>query len=227
MTEPWQTELWRRVRTLWLLKAAGNTAFLALFFYLYLFIQRHPLFAVTQIPATALDRWIGFQPAALWLYLSLWVYTGLAAALQPDFRRLARFGWHIGLLCVLALALFALWPTSVSLAAGPRQAGGPFRMLYGIDTNGNACPSLHVAAALFCGLWLHTMLRRIGAPAWLGFLNWLWCLGIVYSTLAIKQHLLIDVLAGAALGAAAGWLSLLETCRSQQPAPCTRESRRS
>ena len=128
------------------------------------------------------------------------MYTALPVALQPDFHRLTRYGWHIGLMCVLALAVFVFWPTSVSGAVGPRDAGGSFEMLYRIDTNGNACPSLHVAAAVFSVLWLRAILRQIRAPAWLGGLNWLWCLAIAYSTMAVKQHLLIDVLAGAALG---------------------------
>jgi membrane-associated phospholipid phosphatase len=38
--------------------------------------------------------------------------------------------------------------------------------------------------------------------------NTVWLLLIVYSTLAIKQHVLLDALAGAALGAAFGWASL-------------------
>ncbi|MDR1968226.1 MAG: phosphatase PAP2 family protein [Burkholderiaceae bacterium] len=204
----WKAGLWRRICTLWPLKAIGNTVFVTVFFHLYFYIQRHPWFAATPIPVTAIDRWIGFQPAALWLYLSLWVYTGLPVALQPDLKRLARFGLHIGLMCALALAVFALWPTSTSMAPDRSQAGGAFAVLRGLDASGNACPSLHVAAAVFCGLWLHTLLRRIGTPAWLRALNWLWCLAIVYSTLATKQHQWIDVVAGAALGAAGGWLSL-------------------
>jgi membrane-associated phospholipid phosphatase len=31
--------------------------------------------------------------------------------------------------------------------------------------------------------------------------NWLWCLGILYSTVAIRQHVVFDVIAGAGLGA--------------------------
>ena len=31
--------------------------------------------------------------------------------------------------------------------------------------------------------------------------NWLWCLGILYSTIATRQHVAIDVAAGAVLGA--------------------------
>ena len=37
--------------------------------------------------------------------------------------------------------------------------------------------------------------------------NMLWCGAIVYSTLATKQHVVLDVVGGLALGAAAGWAS--------------------
>jgi len=204
----WSAQLWQRIRILWLLKATGTTAFVSGFFFLYLLIMHNPPFAVTTIPATAIDDWVGFHPAALWPYASLWVYTALPVALQPDFRRLARFGVHIGLLCAAGLAVFALWPTAITVADLPGMMDGPFAMLHRIDTSGNACPSLHVATAIFSGLWLHALLRRVGAPAWLRALNAGWCLAIVYSTMATKQHLLLDVLAGAALGMAAGWLSL-------------------
>ena len=207
-TGAWVADLRKRVRTLPVLKGVGNTLFLVIFFYLYLYIQRNPVYEVTQIPATTLDNWIGFQPWGLGLYLSLWVYTALPVALQPNLRELARYGWHIGLLCASGLLIFVFWPTSVSAAVGPREGGGAFAMMYAVDTNGNACPSLHVAAAIFSFMWLRAVLRSVAAPAWVNWLSALWCMGICYSTLAVKQHLLLDLVAGGALGALAGWLSL-------------------
>ncbi len=58
-TGSWLTELRRRTTTLPWLKAAGNAVFLILFFRAYLAIQRNPVFEVMQIPATAIDRWVG------------------------------------------------------------------------------------------------------------------------------------------------------------------------
>lgn len=207
-TAPWLAALRARVRTLPVLKGVGNTLFLVAFFYLYLYIQRNPIFEVIQIPATAIDDWIGFQPWGLGLYLSLWVYTALPVALQPDLRQLTRYGFHIGLLCSIGLLIFLAWPTSVSAAVGTREGGGAFAIMYSVDTNGNAFPSLHVAAAVFSFMWLQAVLRSVQAPLWTGWINALWCVGICYSTLAVKQHLLFDLLAGGALGLAAGWLSL-------------------
>jgi len=65
----------------------------------------------------------------------------------------------------------------------------------------NACPSLHVAFAVFAAAGLARELRAIGAARWLRALSILWCVGIVYSTLATRQHVVLDVVAGALLGA--------------------------
>ena len=205
----WLRSLHTRVATLWWLKALGNTVFLVVFFQLYLWLQKNPLFAVTQIPATALDDWIGFQPWTITLYLSLWVYTALPVALQPDKPRLMRYAGTISVLCLVALLVFLVWPTSVSDAVGVRPASnGLFAMLYAVDSTGNACPSLDVAASVMSCMWLQAILTLVRAPAWLNAVNVAWCLGIVFSTLATKQHLLLDVLAGVALGIGIGWASL-------------------
>ena len=52
------------------------------------------------------------------------------------------------------------------LRAQRPDGGALFAMLYAVDNSGNACPSLHVAAAVLSGLWLHRVLRQIGAPRW-------------------------------------------------------------
>jgi len=76
--------------------------------------------------------------------------------------------------------------------------------LKNLDASGNACPSLHVATAVFSGMWLHRLLLRFGAPLWMLVVNGGWCAGIVYSTLAIRQHVIVDVLAGLGAGRAGG-----------------------
>ena len=91
----------------------------------------------------------------------------------------------------------------------PAVASHPgFALLQGVDAAGNACPSLHVATALFSAAWVQRLLRGIHAPAWLSWGNGIWLVLIVYSTMAIKQHVALDVLAGLLLGGAFGWASL-------------------
>lgn len=194
------TEVWRRLgHHLWL-KAIGTTVVMTVFFVGYFEILRAPLFPATLVPLTALDRWIPFQPAALPVYASLWVYVSLPPAFFVDRRRLIAYGWAIGGLCATGLAIFYFLPTATPAALVNWDDYPGFALLKGLDTNGNACPSLHVATAVFSGLWLHRHLRDMGAGAALHLGNTLWCAGIVYSTLATKQHVALDVFAGLLFG---------------------------
>ena len=76
------------------------------------------------------------------------------------------------------------------------------------DAAGNACPSLHVAFAVFSGMWLERVLKAIRASWVLRVLNVAWCAGITYATLATKQHVVVDVVAGALLGGIVGAIGL-------------------
>jgi membrane-associated phospholipid phosphatase len=57
-----------------------------------------------------------------------------------------------------------------------------------------------VAFTVFTAVWFRRLLRQMDAGRLVRAINWLWCLGILYSTLAIRQHVAIDVLAGTVLG---------------------------
>ena len=77
-----------------------------------------------------------------------------------------------------------------------------FAVIQGLDAPGNACPSLHVATAAFSAIWLDRLLRELGAEVATRACNGLWLLAIAWSTLATKQHVALDVLAGLLLGLA-------------------------
>ncbi|MDP9044858.1 MAG: phosphatase PAP2 family protein [Pseudomonadota bacterium] len=213
MTTPhaaaWRTELTRRARHLFLLKLVGTSAWIWVFFLCYFHLLRHPMFAVTRMPLTALDALVPFQPLMLGPYLSLWLYVGIAPGLMPNFRALLTYGlWTAGL-CLAGLAFFCLWPTAVPPETSRVSDLLGLRMLQDIDANGNACPSMHVAFAMFSCLWIEHILGRAGAPTWLRSVNVAWFLAITWSTLAIRQHVVLDALAGGALGAAFAGTSLL------------------
>jgi len=197
-----------RIPVLWPLKAFGTTAFMFLFFAGYLQLLENPLFPVSVMPLTVLDEWIGFQPAALLPYASLWFYVSLPPALIESRRELIHYGWAVGGLCLLGMACFLFWPTAVPPAAVDWQLYPGYDLLKGVDAAGNACPSLHVATAVFSGLWLDRQLRELGGGRLSRLINGIWCLGIVWSTLATKQHVALDVAGGLVLGLAGGYLSL-------------------
>ena len=197
-----------RVRAWVWLKVPGTLAFMCLFFVGYFHLLRYPAQPAVEMPLTAIDRWVGFQPWALWPYVSLWVYVVLPPALMPNARELIRYGWWIGGLCVAGLACFYWWPTAVPLQPGDVAAPATFDLLRGVDAAGNACPSLHVATAAFSALWLERMLRELAAPRWLRAASACWFALIVWSTLAVKQHVWWDVAAGLLLALAVAVPSL-------------------
>jgi membrane-associated phospholipid phosphatase len=180
----------------------GTILGMAAFFVVYFQLLRHPLYPVTIIPLTAVDRLIGFRPEALPLYLSLWLYVSLAPALLIDRRELVSYGLAAVGLSVIGLGLFLFWPTAVPRPDVAWSQHPAFAFLQSIDASGNACPSLHVAFAVFTAVWFERLWRQMGAGRLVRVFNWLWCLGILYSTIAIRQHVSLDVLAGAVLGAA-------------------------
>lgn len=204
----WWREVAERVGTYTLVKAVGTATFMVLFFWVYLYLLRHPIFPVQVMPVTEVDRLVAFTPAALPLYLSLWLYVSLPTALCKTWSDLTCHGRFVGGLCLLGVAFFLVWPTAVPVVGTAWGAHPEIELIKGVDAAGNACPSLHVATAVFSAPWLACLLREIGAPRGLRLANWGWCLGIVYSTLAVRQHVFIDVVAGALLGSAVAFVSL-------------------
>ena len=190
------------------LKSIGTPLFIGLFFGAYFYVLKDPAYSTTVMPVTLLDRLIGFQPLALPVYLSLWVYVSFPPALLATRRELYGYGLAMAGTCLTGLIVFYFWPTAVPAADIDWAQYPDVAFLKAMDASGNACPSLHVATAVFSGIWLHHLLRRFGAPLWILILNWVWCIVIVYSALATRQHVAVDVLAGLALGALAARLSL-------------------
>lgn len=196
-------------------KCFGTIGFTTIFFVAYIYLLRHPAGPVTTIPVTVIDRLIGFEPLALPIYLSLWLYVSLPPVLMVSRREIVEYGVWMAFLCLIALGIFYLWPNAVPPANidWARYPGVAF--LKGVDAAGNACPSLHVGTAVFSAMWLDRQLPLVGLPR-LRLANGMWCLAIAYSTMATKQHVALDVLAGAALGGMVAWLSFRSNPRALQ-----------
>jgi membrane-associated phospholipid phosphatase len=182
-------------------KLTALAFFGVVFFAGYFLLLKFPVFPVTVMPVTALDRLITFRPGALLLYVSLWPYVSLVPGLMAEKSGIIAFYRTAGWLCLVGFAFFFFWPTVVAPLDIDWSGQRVFSRLKAVDGTGNACPSLHVAFAIFCALLLHRQLRQIGDRGVARGVSWVWCAGIVYSTLATKQHVALDVFAGAALGA--------------------------
>jgi hypothetical protein len=200
---PWHIQVGRRMRAHIVLKHVAIVALFVPFFAVYFLLLDYPVLAVTTVPRTGLDALVGFQPESLWLYASLWFYVPIAPSLIFDRRDLMTYYKAMIVLSVVAMFVFLVWPT-----ASPRPdvdwtqfpAFGP---LIEADGAGNALPSLHAAFAVFTAIWIDRLLRCVGAPGLLRMVSALWCVGILWSTLATGQHVAVDLYSGCALG----WLA--------------------
>lgn len=205
---PWYHQVFHRLVLLWPLKAFGTMAFMSLFFWGYFAVLAHPLRPAIVMPVIALDDWIPFSAAAFPVYVSLWVYVSLPPALLGSLRSLLWFGGWIAALCLFCLGIFWLLPTAVPVAAIDWQQYPQMALIKGMDAGGNACPSLHVGSAIFSACWLQRLCREMQAPRLLAVLSWLGCALIVWSTVATRQHVVLDVVAGGVVGALFAWGAL-------------------
>ncbi len=198
----WQSQLIARLLAEPRLKQFVITGCTTLFFVAYFALLSVEIFPVSEMPVTALDRWIAFQPQSLWLYASLWVYVTLVPALQDSRRDLLIYYLSAGAICAIGFTSFLFWPTVTPSAHIDWTQYPMFGPLKAVDHSGNACPSLHASFAVFSGIWLDQLLRQTHAPGRLRVFNVVWGLGILYSTIATRQHVAVDVYAGIVLGVA-------------------------
>ena len=206
----WAKKLASNWLWMWHAKLLATCVGIRLFFVAYFWVLKHPIGTVYVMPETWVDRWIGFQPWAIWLYLSLWFYVGALPAFYGNMRELRVYTLFSSLLGAIGLSVFYVWPTMVRIQVLPEGAGDWMRLLKTVDAAGNACPSLHVGYAVFTAFGISELLKRVAAPSLLQWCNLLWCLGIWYSTIAIQQHVFYDGIAGALLGTVFG----IGLCRS-------------
>src|SRR5437660_2764041 len=198
----WTHELSTRTRTLLLLKMLATLAGAAACLSAYFGVMGHPLSAATAIPVTWIDDLVPFSPQSFFLYASLWAYVALASVFTKDGQELAAWAAACFAMIVIGLGIFMALPTKVPDFAIDWSRYPSLEFLKAVDASGNALPSLHAAFAVFTAVVLHAELTSIRAPRVVLACNALWCLGIVYSTMATRQHLALDIIAGAVLAGA-------------------------
>ena len=174
--------------------------YLTLFFIIEHFIKDN--YWATQ---TSIDYHIPFIPQFIVIYDS-WSFLLFALGIYlivKDPEGFRRYMWTILLTFFTATAFCALVPNGQDLRPAVMEQHNFFTWMvqytYSLDTNTNVFPSVHVLgvlAALFA-IW-HTP----------GMKKWPWrVFSLIYgiliiaSTLFVKQHAFIDVLAGLFLGA--------------------------
>jgi membrane-associated phospholipid phosphatase len=153
--------------------------------------------ATHTLPTFAWERNIPLRPEFVFIYLTIYP-TFLLPFLfihQRDFFRLFSFA-YITVMCVCYL-VYLVYPVSIDRPALVVQSFSTWvlAIVYGADKPWNCFPSLHVAMSLLAAL---TILEVHRVRGMLILLLTLW---ISFSTVLIKQHYVLDVLAAMALTA--------------------------
>lgn len=211
--------LLRRFRVDFWLKALGTTAGMGAFFVGYFALIRHPAYPLGIMPRTWIDHALPFQPWSLLPYVSLWLYISLVPSFLVHRREMWSFAFGCLGLSLAGYAFFYFFPTTIPAPDIDWKDYPSFLFLKNADVGGNACPSLHAAFAVFTALWFERILPALGGGRGARAFNLLWAALIVYSTIGTRQHVALDALFGAALGALAASINFIATpCREPRSA---------
>ncbi len=155
-----------------------------------------------QLTPGWIDRAIPFTPHAIWLYLSFFLIIPLCYLLCP----LSRIAWLRSSMQFSALAagaIYLLWPTTMDypIDQGRSLSSTLLAALINVDSKQNCLPSLHIALTALA-VWAVADSRRKLRSA----LLMAWGLAIAFSILQLRRHLFVDLLSGAVLALAVGYV---------------------
>jgi len=155
-------------------------------------------FPAHPVPRLALDELIPFMPSLAWLYLGLFPFMWIAVLTQTNTRHAQRYmlgatacAWGVSL-------LFILFPTSYPRPHSSHDSA-LYAMIVAMDTDRNACPSLHGTYAAYSAAWLISSTRHWA----LHVCVIISAIAILAATIAVRQHGSLDLIAGIIIGLAA------------------------
>lgn len=165
----------------------------------YQAINRWPLFAPIELPFTPLDRLVPFVPDLLPLYVAYLPFYWLTVWRSENDRELNRIFYAAHFQLLLSLPFFLFLPVRMprELFYTPEAYGVADVFWRWFDAPNNCFPSLHVSN---CLLLAQFNARRRHALIYVAI-----SLAIIASTVFVKQHYAVDLVAGAAVYAASRW----------------------
>lgn len=158
-------------------------------------------------PETWLDAYIPFVPEFVWPYWAYFGYLGVAVWLSRSRQVLARLAGGLVGVHLFGFASYLLYPTAMQRIQIPCDtlSCDMVGAMYMLDPGFGLFPSLHAACSVYIMLATYHHGRHYGAAK-----RWfIYAFGaaIIAATVLIKQHYIVDVPAGIALGYFGGLLS--------------------
>lgn len=193
--------------------------YLAAFFWVESYITAESAYWVSYWPAV--DDAIPFCPPfvlAYYLWYPYLVITGLYLGVRYGdcFRRYMQF---IAVSFTASILIFLLFPNGQDLRPAAFAEDNLFTRLigsiYAVDTNTNVLPSIHVLGSVAA------VAAAYDCPAFKPWLRWAYVVAAVLicaATVFIKQHSILDSIAGVLFALPVYWLIYLRPRRKQKKA---------
>ena len=142
------------------------------------------------------------------IYISMYLYVPLVLLMIANQKHFLKILKLFVILSLIHWAWFFVFPVSYQERAPSETLfsiwGFVVWVIYSLDLPLNCFPSMHVSL-VFLGLFVIKMHRPDLFRYYL-----VWAIAIALSTLLVKQHYIVDVLAGGILGSMVGWVGLKE-----------------
>jgi membrane-associated phospholipid phosphatase len=167
--------------------------------FLYGISKPHSLYEIHRFELTTIDQNIPFLPWTIWIYVSGLIYMPIAYHFNRSVVSINKHAYTFSSLVILSSTIFWFYPTVYprELFPVPDSTNEPTYLLLTwirqIDSPTNCTPSLHVSIAYLLALGFREISKK--------YFPWifLWASLIALSTLTVKQHYVVDVLAGIAV----------------------------
>lgn len=162
-------------------------------------------------PETLVDTWIPLRVEWIWPYLTYYPGCFLPVLLLTSMERFRRIALAYAVQFGVAFVFFFALPMRMGQpeVIGASAAEEALRWLYSIDPGYNIFPSLHTANAFMIACAFERL-----RPWRFNWIFWAWAVSIGASTVLVKQHYALDVVAGLALA----WLADRVALRGFRPA---------
>lgn len=164
--------------------------------FLYFPPQLFPLKEPIQLTMTSLDVAIPFNPAWSWMYQTVYLVTPIVALTLGDRSIFMKyFTGYLLMICFCSICFF-VFPVEGprSLFEVEKVQDVMYQIILKYDGETNCMPSLHVALALYSWLYFSFTIKAFSWPRIPAhFLMGTWFLLLCYSSLALKQHYVVDV----------------------------------
>jgi membrane-associated phospholipid phosphatase len=162
----------------------------------YSLLQLIAIREVIWVKPSTFDLAIPINFHSLWFYLTFYGLLGWIG-LSVDDRNFHRYIRSIWWTAFFSHLVFLLIPNGVTREAIDHDSAPlVYQWLVLADQPRNAFPSLHASLSVLAGL------AAIASPLIRPLLKtaaWTWVIGILWSTIALRQHYAVDLISGSAL----------------------------